>query len=364
MIEPRRDLFEALLDRDKRLRGCGAFDLSAGFREKRGHFGGLKVRSGVGGEPLDPVSQFADLALQSLKRRRAQRCGGEEIAHFFRLPADALKCLRLYRRRREAVDLAADRADLAFERRGCRLRVMSLQRSTKFGSHRFKRSEHRFAVTALPQHLHTLREVADRALDRNDRIAWGQLSEALAHCVDLSAHGAEVDGGIPLIGALAPHIVKLAAEGSNVVEQQLRERRRAAGLAGGRRRTDADFGGFQLGRRLRLAWDGAVVSASEDLRGSGGVATALPASRVSISWRRIAICDTAALRSNGGLGSSADGCGERSTPPISAGQACPDRFQPTHGVDQRAAVTVSRGGVTFNNMRDAFEGARRLRLGP
>ena len=32
--------------------------------------------------------------------------------------------------------------------------------------------------------------------------------------------------------------------------------------------------------------------------------------------------------------------------------------------DQRAAVTVSRGGVTFNNMRDAFEGARRLRLGP
>ena len=124
LIEPRRDLLETPLDRDERRRGRRAFDLSTGFREKRGHLGGLEVRSGTCAEPLDAVSQFADLALQPLKRRRAQRSRGEEIAHFFRLPPDEFKRFRLYRRRREAVDLAADRPNLAFEPGNRRLRVM------------------------------------------------------------------------------------------------------------------------------------------------------------------------------------------------------------------------------------------------
>ena len=124
LIEPRCDLLQTPLDRDERRRGRGAFDLPTGFREKRGHLGGLELGSGARAEPLDAVSQFADLALQPFERGRAQRSRSEEIAHFFRLPPDAFKRLRLYRRRREAIDLAADRANLAFEPGGRRLRVM------------------------------------------------------------------------------------------------------------------------------------------------------------------------------------------------------------------------------------------------
>ena len=126
------------------------------------------MRSWTRAEPLDPVSQFADLSLQPLKRRRAQRGGGEEIAHFLRLPADAFKRLRIYRRGRESVDLAADRADLAFEPGDCRLRIMRLQRRAEFRGHRLEWSEHRFAVTALTQHLDPLHEIADGALERDD----------------------------------------------------------------------------------------------------------------------------------------------------------------------------------------------------
>ena len=161
--------------------GRGAFDLSAGFRKKRGHLGQLEVRSGARAEPLDPVSQFADLPLQPFQRRRAQRRGSKEIAHFFRLLADALKCFGIDRRRREAVDLAADRADLAFERRGRRLRIMRFQRRAEFGGHRLERSEHRFAVTALAQHLDALREIADGALERDNCVARRKIGEALAH---------------------------------------------------------------------------------------------------------------------------------------------------------------------------------------
>ncbi len=86
-IEPRRNLLETQLDRDERGRGRRAFDLSTGFRKKRGHLGGFEVRSGACAEPLDAVSQFADLTLQPLERRRAQRSRSEEIAHFFHLAA-------------------------------------------------------------------------------------------------------------------------------------------------------------------------------------------------------------------------------------------------------------------------------------
>ena len=124
LIEPRRDLLQTLFDRDKRRRRSGALDLSAGFREKRGHLCGLGMGSGARAEPFDAISEFPDLALQPFKRRCAQRCRSEEIAHFFRLPPDAFKRFGLYRRRREAVDLVPDRPNLAFEPGGRRLRVM------------------------------------------------------------------------------------------------------------------------------------------------------------------------------------------------------------------------------------------------
>ena len=158
------------------------------------------MRGGARAKPLDAVRQFADLPLQPFKRRRAQRGRSQEIAHFFRLPADALERLRLYRGRRKAIDLAADRADLALEPSSHGLRVMRFQRSAEFGGHRLERSEHQFAVTAFTQHLDPLHEVADGALKRDNRVARRKIGETVAHGADLGAHGVEVDGGGALIG--------------------------------------------------------------------------------------------------------------------------------------------------------------------
>ncbi|MGH6799001.1 MAG: hypothetical protein ACREDI_11545 [Roseiarcus sp.] len=47
----------------------------------------------------------------------------------------------------------------------------------------------------------------------------------------------------------------------------------------------------------------------------------------------------------------------------SAGQVCPDRFEPPHRVDQRAAVAVSRRAVALEDSGDSFKGARGLRFG-
>ena len=45
------------------------------------------------------------------------------------------------------------------------------------------------------------------------------------------------------------------------------------------------------------------------------------------------------------------------------GQVRPDRFEPPHRVDQRAAVAVPRRVVTLQNLRDQFKGARGLGFG-
>jgi hypothetical protein len=41
----------------------------------------------------------------------------------------------------------------------------------------------------------------------------------------------------------------------------------------------------------------------------------------------------------------------------------PDRLKPSHSVDERATVAVSRRVVPFQNLRDGFKGASRLRFG-
>ena len=57
----------------------------------------------------------------------------------------------------------------------------------------------------------------------------------------------EVDGGGALIGSLAAHIVELERQGSNVVDQQLRERRRSAHASGGGRCIRTAVDGFRTG---------------------------------------------------------------------------------------------------------------------
>ena len=200
LIEPRRDLLQTPLDRDQRLGRRGAFDLPPRFGEKSGHLGRLEMGRGACAELLDAVGEFADPPLHPLERRSARGGRGEEVAHFLRLPPDALECLGLDRRRREAVDLAADGADLAFEPGGDRLRVVGLQRRAQFGGHRLERSEQRFALAGLTHHLDPLHEIADRALERDHRVARRKVGEALAHRGDLGPHGAEIDGAAARIG--------------------------------------------------------------------------------------------------------------------------------------------------------------------
>ncbi len=105
-------------------------------------------------------------------------------------------------------------------------------------------------MTALTQRLYPLHEIADGALERDHRVAWRKIGEAPAHGFDFGAHGAEVDDRGARIGSLAAHIVELERQGSNVVEQQLRERRRVAGVGGAARRIRAVFGSFQIDVQL------------------------------------------------------------------------------------------------------------------
>ena len=81
----------------------------------------------------------------------------------------------------------------------------------------------------------------------------------------------------------------------------------------------------------------------------------------------MAICDTAALRSNGGFGSSPGGCGEKSArlSPFGPAPARPARidFEPADRVDERAPVAVSRRIVALENPGDGFKGARGLGFG-
>ena len=135
-------------------------------------------------------------------------------------------------------------------------------------------------MTALAQHLYPLNKVADGAFERDDCVARRKISQASAHGFDFGAHRVDVDRSAR-IGSLAAHVIELNRQGPNVVEQQLRERRGVF---------RADFG-----RR-----------ATCPRTASSGPVSPRPA-RSSISWRRMAICETAALRSNGAFGSNAVG---------------------------------------------------------
>ena len=328
------------------------------------------MRSRTRAEPLDAISQFADLPLQPFERRGAQGGRGEEIAHFFRLLSDAFIRLRLDCRRREAVDLAADRADLALEPGGRGLRVMRLHHRVEFRGHRLERREHRFAVAALTQHLNPLHEIANRALERDHRVARRKIGEALAHGVDLGAHGAEVDGGGARFGSLAPHVVELAAKGSNVVEQQLRERSAAwAGIAKGSMR--ADFGSYAtgvhlarivigLGRRERL---GVVVHPRVRRRAAGlaaaGAGLELVATHGDLRHRGLEIEWRLRVR----RGRLSEAVAPRLAGLSGAGQVRPDQFEPSHHVDQRAAVAVPRRVVALQDLSNKFKGARGLCFG-
>ncbi len=224
-------------------------------------------------------------------------------------------------------------------------------------------------MTALPQHLDALHEIADGALERDHGVARRKIGEAPVHRRDFGAHRAEVDRRGARLGALAAHVVELAAEGANVIEQQLRELRRGVGFDGARRRIRA---GFCFWTGVQGAWIALTpglrrraVAKSARLRfrsrggGPAGAGLELVAAHGDlrhggheIEWRlgvrRGSLSGTIAARP-AGLGG--------------AGQARPDRFEPPHRVDQRAAVAVPRRVVPLQDLRDRFKGARGLGFG-
>ena len=143
------------------------------------------------------------------------------------------------------------------------------------------------------------------------------------------------------IGSLAAHVIELKPQGANVVEQQLRERRRRFRAASGRRAVHARPGVQRAGPAAAGALL-ELVAPHGDLRHRG----------LEIKWRlRIERCG----RREAIAGHLASLSG--------VGQICPDRFEPTHGVDERTAVAVSRGVVPVQNLGDRFKGASRLRFG-
>ncbi len=89
-------------------------------------------------------------------------------------------------------------------------------------------------MTALAQHLDPLHEIADCAFERQHRVARRKIGQAPAHGFDFGAHGPEGDRSAR-IGSLAADIIELKRQGSNVLDQQLRERRRRAYASGGGR---------------------------------------------------------------------------------------------------------------------------------
>ena len=340
LIEPRRDLLQTPLDRRQRFRRRGAFDLPPRFGQKSGISADSKWGAGLAPSCFDAVGEFADLPLHPLERRGAQSGGSEEVAHFLRLPPDALERLGFDRRRGEAVDLAADGADLAFEPGGDRLRVVRLQRRAQFGRHRLERSQQRFAVAVLTHHLDPPHEVADRALERDHRIARRKVGEALAHGRDLGPHGAQDRQREPL-GSLCSRrrSSSLSARARMSSRNDSSGGDAAAGPAG--RNSSAARRDFRPGRRR-------PVRAQSD----GGRPR-----RASSSWRRMAICDTAALRSSGGFGAG------RSLGLRRAGPAGVDRFEPPDRIDQRLPIAVLRRIRTLEDLGDRFERPRGPRFG-
>ena len=216
-----------------------------------------------------------------------------------------------------------------------------LQRRAQFGRHRLERSEQRFAGAVLAHHFDALHEVADRAFERDHRIARRKVGEALAHCRDLGPHGAEIDSRAGRIALLAPEVVKREREGANVVAQRFRQRRCEGGFRDGGRRVE--LGRCRRGLRARArVWAGRG-------RGDANANAELLAAHGDLRHGGLEIARRLRRRPLAGLSWAAP--------------AGVDRFQPPDRIDQRLPVGVARRIRALNNLGDRFERARRPRFG-
>ena len=289
---------------------------------------------------VDAVGEFADSAFHPLERRGARSGGSKEVAHLLRLPPDALEGLGFDRRRSEAVDLAADGADLAFEPDGDRLRVVRLQRQTQLGRHRLERRKQRFGMAGLTRHLDPLHEVPDRALERDHRIARREVGEALAHSRDLGPHGAKIDRRAARLALLAPEVVELEREGSNIVANGFRQLRRRGAFRNGGQRVEVvgGRGGLCPRRRVRARRRHGGIDAGAQLVAAHGD---LRHCALEIERRR-------RRHSLAGLSR--------------AGPAGMNRFQPPGRIDQSLPIAVARRIRALEDLGDRFERPRGTRF--
>ena len=202
----------------------------------RAEFG---LRRRAGGEPVDPVGKLADLPFEPLDRHRPRRGGGEQVAHFFGLGADALESGGIDDALGDRVDLGAQRAQLALEPGDGGMGIMGAQGLARFDDQRGQS----VARAAVAERGDALAQIAHRALERDDRVAGSEIGETARHRRQLAAHRLHVGrGGRRLFGLLAAHLFQSCGKRGDLFAQGLDAGRRG-GLGASSARTRRGFRG-------------------------------------------------------------------------------------------------------------------------
>ncbi len=254
LIHALGELFEPTFDRRQRGGRYRTFDLGARVGDQRGEPGRFDLWRGIGGKTVDAVGEVADLALKPFDRHRTRGGGGEQIAHFLGLGADALEGGGIDDALGDRVDLGAERAQLALETGDRDMRIVRAQGVARFGDQRGQR----LARAVVAQRGDALAEIAHRAFERDDRVARREIDQAARHRGEFAAQGLNVGrGGSRLLGLFATNPFEPRAKRGDFLAQGFD--------AGGR----CGFGGGRARTRRRLGAGGARVefaTSSGDLR--------------------------------------------------------------------------------------------------
>ena len=175
------------------------------------------------------------------------RGGGEQIAHFFGLGANALEGGGIDDALGDRVDLGAKRAQLALEPGDGGVRVMGAQRLARLGDQRGQR----VARAAVAKRGDAFAEIAHRAFERDDRVARREIGEAARHRRQLAAQRLDVDAAGAGCSAWSRRIFSSRAVSAAISS---RSGSTPDGAAGSLRRADAARGRrWRRARRVRCA---------------------------------------------------------------------------------------------------------------
>ena len=181
IVHSRGELFEATFDRIQSRRGGRPLDLRTRIGKRLDDARGVGVRRRARSEAFDAIGELSDLSFQSLDRHRTQGRVGEHVAHFFRLAAKPLENLGTDGRARKRFHFAAQRANFPFEAFGRGSRIVVAERFSHLVEHGFDRGDEAIARARFPRSVQSLAEIADRAFQRDRRIARREGGEAAGH---------------------------------------------------------------------------------------------------------------------------------------------------------------------------------------